>query len=284
MHPIYRWCESIPFEEFCEARARALGYQDRRNNPEKVSRLINEYGGPWGEYVHKKFVEYPTRYTELENHRYGPFVRVAQKRSGPYPPAAYPELAERVAAARAAARAANQQAYKHQLSELFQANASASNETIASALDIKQRVFALQGLTEKIEKEHVVESDDGRMYRQAWALWNTPAEPPVKSAFELTANFKHHSRKIDCFCGFVDVHLDEEHKRIEACLSEQERAQGSTQEQQQQVEEKNAQTQEQKEESSEDDAYVSCDEAPEDDQEPGRLLSPHLLYCQVLTY
>ncbi len=62
-------------------------------------------------------------------------------------------------------------------------------------------------------------------------VWNTPVEPSVKSAFELTANFKQHSRKIECSCGFVDVHLDEEHKRIE-------RAQGSTQEQQQQVEEK----------------------------------------------
>ncbi len=70
---------------------------------------------------------------------------------------------------------------KYQLSELFQANASASNETIASSLAIKQRVFALQGLTEKIEKEHVVESDDGRMYRQAWALWNTPAASPPLS-------------------------------------------------------------------------------------------------------
>ena len=199
-----------PFEEFCHERSWSLILS--RDRPKRQSNMkleeyrtlekkCDDYGGPWGEFVHKGYIEYPICYRELYNHRHGSFVRVAQKRSGPYPPAAYPKLAERVAAARAATRTDNQHTYERQLSELFQANASASIENIASFLDIKERVFALQRLKKENESEHVVDSEDGRRYKQAWDLWNTPAEYHPQSAIELTANFKYHSKKLDCTCN-----------------------------------------------------------------------------------
>ena len=169
--------ERITFEQFCDLRARSLqDGQDDRSLLRQLDRF-NECGGPCGEFVHKGYVEYPTRYRELHKHRDGPFVRVAQKRSGPYPPAAYPELAESVAAARAATRAVGQQTFE---CELFQAN------------------------------EHVVDSDDGRRYRQAWSLWNTPADYRAKSAFELTAQFKYHSKKFDCTCNLNESDSEKE--------------------------------------------------------------------------
>jgi hypothetical protein len=215
--------ERITFEQFCDLRSRSLQTgQDGRNKDRQFNRF-KECGGPCGEFVHKGYVEYPTRYRELHKHRDGPFVRVAQKRSGPYPPAAYPELAESVSASRAATRAVNQQALKQQLSELFQANAS-SNETIESCLDIKQRVLALQGLTKKIENEHVVDSDDGRRYRQAWALWNTPVEYRSKSAVELTAQFEYHSKKFDCTCNLNESDSEKENASEAASASASARA------------------------------------------------------------